>query len=147
VETFDSYQWKLTALVEGEARVPDPVEFASRNPSSVGDTTPPSGKRRTRGRLLAHVNHGRWVVHCPTPGCGGAELAREDGLFFCCECRNAEVGGDYRTVAFPGEREEIERVLKLRPAPATRNWQPGETLDDLKAENLAHGAPIVGEVL
>jgi hypothetical protein len=129
VETFDSYHWKLTALVDGEARVPDPVEFASRHPSSVGDRTPPSGKRRTRDKVPAVVNHGRWVVRCPTPGCGGAELAREDGLFFCCECRNAEVGGDYRTVVFPGERRELEQALAAKQVPA-RNWD-GEPLEEI----------------
>lgn len=140
METFDSYHRRLSG------QVPDLTEHASRHPSSVGDTSPPSGKKRAREKVPARVNHGRWVVRCPVDGCNGAELAREDGLFFCCECRNADIGGDYRVVVFPAQREEIERVLRLRPAPATRNWE-GETVEALKAESLAHGVPIVGEAL
>jgi hypothetical protein len=30
-------------------------------------------------------------------------------------------------------------VLMMRPVAATRNWKPGETIDDLLMENAAHG--------
>lgn len=33
----------------------------------------------------------------------------------------------------------VERLLMMRPAPAHRNWFPGETLHDLMFENGAHG--------
>jgi hypothetical protein len=32
----------------------------------------------------------------------------------------------------------IEALLDRRPDAATRNWTPGETVDDLAAENRAH---------
>jgi hypothetical protein len=30
-------------------------------------------------------------------------------------------------------------LLRRRPEAPTRNWEPGETLEDLLAENVAHG--------
>jgi len=33
----------------------------------------------------------------------------------------------------------VERILMMRPDPSTRNWVPGETLQDLMWENGQHG--------
>ena len=87
--------------------------------------------------LPAWVSGGRWIVMCP---CGGAQLAaREDHRFFCVDCLNAQVGGQWRTVAWPEDAEAIETALLARPAPETRTWLPTETLTDLLAENADHG--------
>jgi hypothetical protein len=57
-------------------------------------------------------------------------------LFFCTSCGNASIGGRWRPVAVPADRAEIERLLLARPDPATRSWRPGETTDQLAAENV-----------
>jgi hypothetical protein len=41
-------------------------------------------------------------------------------------------------VDFPAEREEIERLLLLRPE-RDRNWEPGQTVEDLRRENEERG--------
>jgi hypothetical protein len=87
--------------------------------------------------LPAWVSGGRWIVMCP---CGGAQLAsREDHRFFCVDCLNAQVGGQWRTVTWPEDAEAIEAALLARPESHTRTWLPTETLSDLLAENAEHG--------
>ena len=59
----------------------------------------------------------------------------EWGLACCFTC-----GAIYRQ-APPEDWLEIERVLINRPNPASRHMLPGQTLDELRAENRAHGDP------
>jgi hypothetical protein len=77
----------------------------------------------------AYVNHGRWVVDCPTPYCNEAHLAEP---VTCGGCSQT-----YRP-AFPAERVLIDAALSRRVVAETRNWLPSETVADLEAENAAH---------
>ena len=86
--------------------------------------------------LMAEVNHGRWVVHCPF--CAGAEFAWEGGPFMCCSCWNEEAGGKFLKMRFPQERKEIEALLLKRPKAENRNWHRDEPIEELKAENEKH---------
>lgn len=120
----------------------DLLEHALRSPSSVGDLTPPSPGVTLEVVAVARVNGGRWIADCPTDGCHGAEYVNIDELlFFCCECRNAAVDHHPLRVVIPanGMRQQIEAYLGARPAPATRNWFPHETVKDLRDENREHG--------
>jgi hypothetical protein len=117
----------------GERSLP---EHAWRHKSGIGVEGDPSGNHRDDVAVEARVNHGRWIVDCPY--CPGAEMARADG-FFCCDCRNTDAEGDTLTVQFPAEREEIERLLLVRPVMADRNWRPGESLENLVTENEGLG--------
>ena len=86
------------------------------------------------------VNHNRWIVRCPFPPCRGVEIAaRTDHRFFCCSCGNKTAGGLWLRVQWPDTAEAIEAALLVRPDPDTRNWELGETVDDLRAENAEHG--------
>lgn len=90
----------------------------------------------------AYVNHGRWCVDCPH-GCGSAQYAsRKDRRFFCVDCDNA---GDPRwiPVDWPSDLEigAIEAALLARPDVTSRNWKPGETIEQLVAENAEHDLP------
>jgi hypothetical protein len=95
-------------------------------------------------KVNARVNRGRWLADCPF--CTGAELVLgDDAVFMCLSCGNQESGGKFLLVKFPtsGDVPEIEAALMKRPE-RFRNWTPGlESLDDLIAENRAHG---IGEV-
>lgn len=85
------------------------------------------------------VNHGRWIVECPTPGCGGAQATSpEDPRFLCTYCANIGTGGKWIRVVWPRDPEAIEELLVDRPANA-QNWRPGESAELLRAENLEHG--------
>lgn len=98
-------------------------------------------------RATVIVSHGRWVARCPRPGCMNAEQfgTCDDGTaggltgssFHC----RVEYGGCGLTCAadWPHNVDDIERLLRLRPVPATRNWEPGETVEDLLCENVRHG--------
>lgn len=89
----------------------------------------------------AYVSEGRWVIDCPD--CGSAQMAnRTDHRFMCSDCANIAVGGKWRPVVWPGDTEAIESVLEQRPVP-NQNWAPGETVEQLAVENLAHGLDAV----
>ncbi|KKL51323.1 hypothetical protein LCGC14_2296620, partial [marine sediment metagenome] len=81
--------------------------------------------------MNVYVNHGRWVVDCPTEYCGGASIA--ETVFVCDNCKRVT------KVVWPDNRTDIDRVLNVRPVPQTRNWIPGETVDDLERENVSYG--------
>lgn len=115
-----------------------------------GEEPPPMPSTTvTEPAVDAYVNHGRWVGDCPF--CPSASMVSpDDPRFFCAECANAAVGGQYVPVAFPADVERIENELVQRPVAANRNWQPGETATDLAAETVAffelpdvHGAVTV----
>ncbi len=94
----------------------------------------------TAGELTAYVNHGRWVVSCPNQGCGNAIVASErEPFYICTECGSPENGGCWYRVAYPAEKAAIEEELVRRPAlkpfeASTRNWRPGETINQLREE-------------
>lgn len=96
----------------------------------------PQGSHGTQTPAL--VRQGRWLVICPW--CASAQNAStEDHRFFCIECSNGAVDGKWITVVWPDEREDIETLLGNRPLPSQRNWEPPETLDELRKENIEHG--------
>lgn len=84
----------------------------------------------------AYANHGRWIVECPD--CCSAQLAcPDDRRFMCNNCANVAVGGVWRPVTWPKNRDKIEGAIEGRPLSA-QNWSPGETVAFLKAENKAN---------
>lgn len=89
--------------------------------------------------LPAHINHGNWLVRCP---CGGYEYVWEEGWVFCFSCANNYIGHKFRKTTFPSIRAEIEGIMKVRPL-HNRNWNLGETLDDLRKENEEHASELL----
>lgn len=85
----------------------------------------------------------RWIANCPACLAHGRTVAQyvwlDQPLLFCTRCANAGLDGRWRPIRVPAEREEIERLLLLRPDPEQRGWQPGESLADLERENAALG--------
>jgi hypothetical protein len=105
---------------------------------------------------VAYVYAGDWVADCPFP-CGNVEFCYEPSrvrgprdkrkaFFLCSNC------GHQAEINWPRREHEILAVLLLRPVPQTRNWYPkdhpvavnfriehGQSVDDLIAENEAHG--------
>jgi len=89
----------------------------------------------------ARVEHGRWLVDCPD--CNNCLFADpDDRRMFCTVCLNALHGGGWLPVVFPDDVAAFESELLRRPI-ENRNWLPGETLDDLKVENVAFGVADV----
>ena len=88
---------------------------------------------------LARVNPldgvARWIADCPDCRGGAEYVWLGTPLLFCASCGNREIGGRWRPVRIPAERAEIERLLLARPDGDQRAWEPGETLDQLRAEN------------
>lgn len=86
--------------------------------------------------VYAFVSAGRWVVECPD--CTYAIRFCEAMPHFICPIHE-----QWRRVELPDERDAIEAELVVRPVHPIlglwkSNWKPGETVDDLKAENAAH---------
>lgn len=111
-------------------------------------------------RARAYVYSGDWVADCPR-ACGNVEhlyarASRNPAAprvvqlpeFRCSYCKLTA------PIDWPPNLAEITAVLALRPIPHTRNWYPaghdtaikyrvphGQTVDELRAENAAHGVP------
>lgn len=83
----------------------------------------------------AHISHSRIVADCPN--CNNAEFVWRDGphVMACANCGNADIQNKLRQVIIPDILNMIEGALLRRPNPATRNWFPGETLEQLETEN------------
>lgn len=121
---------------------------AAAHISGTGDRTMPTEAVLVDRKVRARVNHGRWIVDCPDPDCGGAELVSpEERVFFCCECRNRRARHALLPVVFPkpGVRADIETYLRARPNEANQNWKPGETVVQLRDENRAEGITLLPE--
>ena len=105
----------------------------------------PQPTNAVKGEVQAHVNAGRWLVDCPVPGCYGAVVVSFTERFFVCpNCGSPENGGAWYRVTFPPQQAQIEQELLKRPAQdgwraANRNWELGETVDDLRQQNRAKG--------
>lgn len=90
--------------------------------------------------VVPYINHGGWKITCPT--CSSAQLAhRTTRRLWCENCLNQEHAALWLSVVWPPDAmvRDIERVLLLRPDPATRNWRSPETVEGLADENRAHG--------
>ena len=99
--------------------------------------------------MSVYYNWGRWVIHCSSPDCVGATLLSLDtrrGIAIC-ECRDTTIcshGAICATpipVLWPDNAKAIVAVTAERPV-MNRNWYPSETVADLEAENLEHGAVV-----
>lgn len=100
---------------------------------------------RVELRAVAFCDMGIWKAVCPRPWCvknpewygPGPVTGRIGGLtrtaFHCMRC------GLTCPADWPDNIADIERVLAQRPFSETRNWLPGETVDDLLMENAVHG--------
>ena len=96
-----------------------------------------------RGAVSAEIVRSSWRVSCPF--CASATVAEPGEPFFCPDCMMAGNNGLAMLVIMPEEREQIERILNMRPVPETRNWLPHESVDDLIVENIEHGDPFPQE--
>jgi len=85
-------------------------------------------------KIKAYVNHGRWVADCPK--CNGAELIHAKDVLFKCQLCKAEA-----ECKQPRNARKIDALLEPRPL-ENRNWQAGESLDDLRRENAAHNTEV-----
>lgn len=138
---------RLTENLHGEQV--DPREHLIRMYPPLAELAPPLDHVVLTARpLVARVNHGTWIASCecgargvPTPGC---VVFTGTLLGWCLRCRNGATGRGWRPILVPVEaiRHQIEAVLLCRPNVDDRNWEPGETIDDLLAQNREHGDPV-----
>ena len=102
--------------------------------------------------VYARIDSGRWIGDCE---CGGAEYVDPDEpIFFCLSCGNVRFKSCARSVIFPRDRQEIERLILARPVRMTgsnpierafravpvigrlgRFYNPGETVEMLRQQN------------
>lgn len=74
----------------------------------------------------------------PNPNQSGTFIAAPNQVLREQTKQQAIEASNVYEVIFPDQKKEIERVLRYRPVPS-RNWEPGTTMDELTAENTAHG--------
>lgn len=75
---------------------------------------------------------GKWIVFCE---CGDAPMASPEWN----EARCFTCGAIYTGLEWPRDRQGIEDLLIDRPVALVRAWLPGETTDDLRAQNTERG--------
>ena len=81
--------------------------------------------------VLAVLDAGRWIGHCPM-GCRGAEMISEvDPVFLCLSCGSGDM---WWPVQFPPERADIDAEVSKRADALGWAWNPGETIKDLEEE-------------
>ncbi|GAA0528851.1 hypothetical protein GCM10010172_06830 [Paractinoplanes ferrugineus] len=85
------------------------------------------------GAIQARHNWNRWVVDCGN--CPSA-LTVPPGTPHtqCWDC-----GFLIGPIVWPRDPDGIVAILSYRPDPNTRNWDPGETMEDLLAQNAEAG--------
>lgn len=117
----------------------DYATFARARIKSVHDRIADLNLAHATGEpVRAFVSASRWLWRCE---CGAGNHVWLGGGNVCLECNNAITHGRPRVIVMPGagQREQIEKLLLMRKDKASRNWQPGETLMDLRLENIRHG--------
>lgn len=97
----------------------------------------------------ARFNWDKWLVdcaHCTSGLKPGVHIYDDEGVMVrysvewgdtsmtCWDC-----GRVTENIAWPPDPIGIEAILYMRPNEKHRNWWPGETLDMLLLENIAHG--------
>lgn len=78
--------------------------------------------------LKARVDDGRWIVDCPNCNSALCITGGDVPKFVCAECGSPELGGHWRYVEYPKDRQEIERLLLLRPAGMGRGFIEGTNI-------------------
>jgi len=123
-------------------------------------------------QVPAFMNNGRWLLYCPKDG---EALPAWDAGVICPRCHPGILakafqlvkGGLFRPVtdlelvnqarqeaaeqdeiyvpAYPEEKVQIEKILRLRSNRENMNWIASETLEDLRQQNIEHGDPVPEE--
>ena len=119
--------------------------------------------------IKLRINHGRWIADCPR--CNSAMAVQFIGekqlfnKFACFDCGYGLADGfremlhsaapmdKWRLfnnerpffkveIEFPDERQQIEAELMKRERMDNRNWNGGESVEDLITQNNEHGVII-----
>jgi len=87
--------------------------------------------------LVARIDHGRWIVDCL---CGAGVYTHPEWRLACC----VDCGAIYHDIVMPSAPAiaALTRLLLARARRENQHWSPGESLDRLKAENLAHNVGV-----
>lgn len=139
----------MKAIVDGRRRfncsLPD---FYARHDivqaaANAGVLVPPVGAADTSDPpALAFVNPltpfepvARWICRCPDCPGGSAYVWLEQPIMFCLACGNRGISGRWRLVALPANPAAIEALLLKRQRVELMVWEPGESVEKLRAEN------------
>lgn len=127
------------------------------------------GLMQSETRGLAYVNHGRWLVDCRVCGSPTQFDPSKEKDFVCGACvpelfgvkffpipndpeggysvapdqrkrAAAREAGPKQKIVIPPDWQRLFEILRPRPT-HFMNWLPGETIQDLMAENIQHGYP------
>jgi hypothetical protein len=126
---FHAQREIIEAVAQYGVALPPPTDVDPEAPPAYAEVNP-----------LDHPPVARWIARCPDcPGGTSYVWIAGPHVMFCLACVNRAIGSRWRPVVAPPERLEIERLLSLRPRSENRVWWPGETLEQLRAENAELG--------
>jgi hypothetical protein len=94
---------------------------------------------QSKGEVPAMVSMGKWTVRCPGKTCFGEILINEgESLHFCVACMNIENDFLPQQIVFPNVKQ-LNELLAARPDYRSRNFEPGETTQDIINQNRMMG--------
>lgn len=130
LEKFHAQREMLQQVARQGVALPKPSVIAEDAPPAYAEVNP----------LDPIEPVARWIARCPDcPGGTSYVWVAGPHVMFCLACCNSTIGNRWRRVIVPSERVEIERLLSLRPLSKNRVWVPGESLEQLRAENRELG--------
>ena len=111
----------------------------------ASDRSFPDPDADTVNTVAARIVWNRWIVDCIT--CNSATICSRVTLrFICPDCGSPENDYQWYAITYPENWKEIHAVLLERPKPLagnyaspSRNWDPSESVAELKAENDKQG--------
>lgn len=140
IQALDEIQGPMILKIVRKRKGPiTPEMYRSAHEAYVRASATITRTHVSKEKILMHVNNNRWSGICPECRSGVTSGRRwpEARCFGC--------GAIFIHVVWPGplQMEDIEQALLVRP-PVNRNWQHGETVPALVAENIARGLQKVG---
>jgi hypothetical protein len=118
----------------------DIAQAAARNGVLVPPVGHPApGDEPALAIVTPWENAARWVARCPCCPGGAAYVWLDCPIMFCIACGNQDIGGRWRAIVLPPNPGEIATLLVQRPRLINRYWSPGESVEQLRAENEALG--------
>lgn len=87
--------------------------------------------------IIAHANHGRWIVECPECGYGATRYSSATPLFICTACGDTE----WTRVELHADHQDIADVL-LERLLKNRHWLHTEDVEKLISENEANNVKV-----
>lgn len=131
---FDARDLHRVATTTGVRPVLDRPDLLTAQRQFLKQNAPHRDVYASPARPPVYLNVARWLIDCPHCNNSCMVLGRDAACFGC--------GAVFHGLERPEHEAAIVAIVSLRQRLNHRNWHPGETLAELRQQNLAHGDPV-----